>query len=209
MNTNNNWTTLATYKFYDHKYRRLAIFGIPTHSPETDDETPEINAMKIFVVTCSKKDDFERRAVRKAFESRLFGDGKFSFVINRNLKSRAKGGERIKSKEIAHPQVFLVPCTEETTKKVFMFFCHSNYFVKDTFMLDIAGKTITIDGYFNTTHPGEAILDDSSLKIKRTSESVMEVIKAYKEKGQAAQNLSNTVKDTVTNPNPNINPNLN
>ena len=52
---------LITYKFYDHKGRRLAIFG------------REIGGgnMEIFILTCSKKDMFCKETAREVWNSYL------------------------------------------------------------------------------------------------------------------------------------------
>jgi hypothetical protein len=71
----------CTYKFYDSKNRRLAIFGYEY----------EPNRYAIKVITCSKKDVFSKRVAKQLFEE---GKGTFfewQFLKNEINSSKAKG----------------------------------------------------------------------------------------------------------------------
>jgi hypothetical protein len=57
-------TILRTYKFYDIKGRRLAIFG----------RAPLNVKLETFVLTCSKKDFFSKKKARQVYDDYLAGN---------------------------------------------------------------------------------------------------------------------------------------
>lgn len=87
-----------TYKFYDQKGRRLAIMGNVQDSGRID----------IIVITCSKKDDFNKSVVRQAL-----------------LNISNIGKAEIEEQEV-HPQFFTINTTERP-KFTFIKWCQENY----------------------------------------------------------------------------------
>lgn len=198
---NNN--ILATYKFFDYKFRRLAIFGVPISSNQSD-EQKEIDSIQIYVCVCSKKDNFSRSAVRYGFDNRVLKNGKVEFFINVPTLKKTKA-----KTETVHPQIFILPCTGGNTKNVFQDFCNKNYLIKETLMFSINTKVISIEGFLNR-HTQEAFLQDSTLKIKKMTQTSLDIFnKRYEainiSQKKQAKTLLDLVKEQTENPDPNIN----
>lgn len=197
---------LCTYKFYSSKNRRLAIFGVPTSTVEGD-EHPEINAIQIFVVICSNKDMFERKAIRKAFDNRYIKDGKTLMRITRHLT----GKETID--ELVHPKVITLPCTELTTKSTFMNYCHDNFERMEQLVLAVeyTGRTIMANCYVNS-HKQTARIDQSSLRTIKTNTKTLEFMEKLQKRDQKmAEEYYKTaeIHNKTIEENKDINPNNN
>lgn len=208
MNTNNNY--LVSYKFYDQKFRRLAIFGLPTHIGN-DDETPNINAIAVYVVTCSNKDTFNKSSVREGFNNRDIDptSKKLTFKINRNSKEmyldeklNKMRSRRIIVQENVNPTMHIVICDELTTKKAFMEYCHKHFLVKEELLIGIesTNKMMVISSYGNTI-TNELFVNQSSLKLRRIPEAMImkhnEEMQNQEELGKLAIDIHNDLSNKI------------
>lgn len=112
----------VTYKFYDEKGRRLTIIGrvVADSAEEQKDGSVkfENEQLEIHVVTCSKHDEFSRKAVRTLIDTLREGlsIGNLDF----------------------HPQIFHIPIKDKRPKGTLITWCYENYFKREkaTFMFD-------------------------------------------------------------------------
>lgn len=109
----------STFKFYDGKQRRLAIFG-----QEIDGDK-----LKVSVITCSHKDQYSKKAAIQAYE-----EGKITKtrVVKIDYDPETKlpilG---LKTEEIpVTPIVFTIPIGENKPKFSLITFCKENYLQK-------------------------------------------------------------------------------
>lgn len=108
----NNKQYYVTYKFYDEKERRLAIFAVPSlMAGEYEDvDTPkEWNALLLFVIPCSKKDTFSKAKAKELFEE--------------NWSLKTQGFEGIKG-----VTELLIPIENNKPKFTFIKWCEDNYY---------------------------------------------------------------------------------
>jgi hypothetical protein len=87
----------VTYKFYDEKGRRLTIVGRVV-----------VDQLEIHVVTCSKHDEFSRKAVK-------------------TLVNRLSEGVDISDLKF-HPVIHLIPIKEDKPKWTFINWCRENFY---------------------------------------------------------------------------------
>lgn len=78
--------TYATYKFYDEKGRRLAIFGRLVSDGAIEKQEGGVTFtnlhLQIYVVTCSNKDRFNKRKANLIFNGRSAGESeKGEFLV--------------------------------------------------------------------------------------------------------------------------------
>jgi len=110
MNTEQDY--LVTYKFYDHRKRRLGIFGVPivAFGEFEEGSTQKIPThLRVVVFTCSKKDIFSKQRVRKYFE-----------IYTTRSEEQAP--------EMLKPFDFIIPIEDNKPKQTFLNYCEQNYF---------------------------------------------------------------------------------
>lgn len=105
----------VTYKFYDSRKRRLAIFAIPTIKV-VDAESlfvgngPIVDTLHIYVIACSRKDTFSKKKAKALFEE---------FI---DLKRQGFDGG------MAHPIELQIDVKDDKPKFTFLRWCEDNYF---------------------------------------------------------------------------------
>lgn len=111
MENNQTVFDYVTYKFYDDKDRRLSIFG------KYDEEN---KTMGIHVITCSKKDSFNKEFAREQYK-----------LMTSDILSNF----------ICKPEIYNIPVTNGKPKATFLDFCKSKYHRKRErqLRLDITG----------------------------------------------------------------------
>lgn len=108
----NNQDYYVTYRFFDERGRRLAIFGVPvdkaiTFGQQPLGETP--THIKVTVITCSKKDTFSKRIAKEMFDN------------TRHLDKFGNSPE-------AHPLTLIIPMEENKPKWSFLNWCQNTYY---------------------------------------------------------------------------------
>jgi len=89
----------ANFKKYDYNGNRLAIFGVPILG---------IGKMEIFVLKCSKKDQFNKNLAWQVYAS-----------PNHNLNGKQY-----------HPMMYKIDINEEFPKKTFIEYIKTNFYSK-------------------------------------------------------------------------------
>lgn len=167
---------LVCHKFYDLKHRRVSAFA----NFEIDN-----NNLKIYLVTCSKKDTFSRKEAIK----------RMNFYIQENHLSEYKATD-----SVIHPVIYLIPSTSETYKRDFMSFLYDNLFVKEELLINIeeTNRAIVSDLYGNLktkeTHVGNP-------RIKIISENEMEKYKECMEHSSKREDEFNAYLEMVSKTN--------
>ncbi len=88
----------STYKFYDGKLRRLSIFA---RSNGTQ--------LEVFVLTCSKQDEFSKKLAREVYENYL------------------NTGETTFDKMEYHPDIYILPINDNKPKWSLIMHCREKY----------------------------------------------------------------------------------
>lgn len=102
----------VTYKFYDEKGRRLAIFAIPGYKLVDNGKNEgelEQEILRIYVITCSKKDTFSKKRARHMF-AEFYG-----------MKQQGWIGAS------AHPIELQIDIKDDKPKFTFLKWCEENY----------------------------------------------------------------------------------
>lgn len=90
---------VITYKYYSHQGKRMAIMG-----------TKENDRIKMFIITCSKRDSFCKREARSAFKS--LTDEQPPLIYG----------------ELAHPKIMYTKSSSGNWKKDFYTFCKTTFY---------------------------------------------------------------------------------
>jgi hypothetical protein len=99
-----NEQTLITYKYYDKKGRRLAIFGVPLAEYKTGVPTQN-TALKIIAIACSAKDTFSKKKAKELYKAYVTGN----------------------TKDV-HPTVTILEgITDGNFKRAFMIYCNTHF----------------------------------------------------------------------------------
>lgn len=111
----NNMPYYVTYKFHDTKGRRLAIFAVPSYREGLYQgvslrEQMPFNLLKIFIITCSKKDTFSKARARNMFAEFM------------QFKMQGFTGS------YAHPTEIQIDVKDDKPKFTFLRWCEDNYF---------------------------------------------------------------------------------
>lgn len=142
---------LSTYKFYDFKGRRLAIFAVPT-SKKIEGEETTIDGIQIFVETCSKSDSFNKRWVRDQFDrllSNLDPDSEIKFPLSITPTNR-----------------FLACQDQSKLQAAFMAFCNETYYKLDSAAIQFSdGMFLT----FNVLVKSAGTAREHSIPVKSTA----------------------------------------
>lgn len=112
QNMENQMPYYVTYKFFDEKKRRLAIFAIPTHEvvdgPIDPDGQP--SKVRVYIIPCSKKDTFSKKRAKELF---------IEFMEFRRLGFDGA---------LAHPIELQIAVKDDKPKFTFLKWCEENYF---------------------------------------------------------------------------------
>lgn len=100
----NNMQYYVTYRFYDTKGRRLAIFAVP------DNILTSATKLRVLVIACSKKDTFSKNRAKQLFEE---------FITLKGMGFDAT---------IAHPTEIMIDVRDDKPKFTFLKWCEANYF---------------------------------------------------------------------------------
>ena len=106
-----------TYKYYNEKGDRLAIFGLEVLPGE----------LHISIFRCSKKDQFSKEAARQAFDCVRADDPPMSFY--KEVTSPKFSAIIYRKHEVEN---HVIPVEDGKPKKTFLEYCKSNYFKKKT-----------------------------------------------------------------------------
>lgn len=142
----------ATYKFYDEKGRRMAIFASMT---ETNKEG-EAGPLHIITITCSKKDQFSKKWAKVAFEA-----------LQRPL---LKGEVR----ELPfHPNQYFVNIKDNKPKWTFIRWCEEMFYKREMI-------TFEFDGYILCRKKDDDILSGiepcSKIRVKGLEEEAKNAV---------------------------------
>lgn len=96
---------MITYKFYDNRGRRLAIFGYPMRG-----------YIQAYIITCSNKDKFCKRNARTAIENYLSEKKPHFLEWDKPV--------------LVHPIVVSIPIHDNKPQQSFIEWCHKNYYYK-------------------------------------------------------------------------------
>lgn len=99
----------ANFNRYDNKGRRLSLFA-----------EEENNKLKIYVITCSKSDQFCKK------------DGWWYLELHQRYLAGVIQEDDLEELFVPHPQVFEIDVIDNKPKKTFINWCNENfYFLKE------------------------------------------------------------------------------
>lgn len=112
-------SVLRTYKFYDVNGRRLSVFA----------QELEPGLLDIFVLACSKGDQFNKKFAQERYESYLLGE--YNYTV--------KGGKL----DRIHPLELQVPVIENKPAYTLLKYCKLNFYKKYVEEIIIQKEKIT------------------------------------------------------------------
>ncbi len=176
---------MICHKFWDHKNRRLSIYGRFNESA---------NVIVIHVFSCSKKDTFSRKRANRCYSKGM--PFIMSCLISKTI--RFKGHDVVRKvwkDQPAHPDVVNLPTTSETYKRDFLNYCHENFFVKDDMVVGVenCNQVIFADVFYNSnTHE----VRTANVRVKKVSDDIVQQNNEYlKEIDTSNNNFSNRLTD--------------